>query len=79
VQSMKSLFVFRVETVEELHNIGLFLNDYGNSDCNREIIMASVQKSDDLKDMLKTVSIHIPYSTNFIYLFTVRKKNAQCN
>jgi hypothetical protein len=43
--------------VDELHRIGLFLNDYGSADCNREIIMASVQKSDDLKDMLRTVDI----------------------
>ena len=49
------VYLFRVTNVDELHRIGLFLNDYGSADCNREIIMASVQKSDDLKDMLRTV------------------------
>lgn len=33
--------------------MGLFLNDYGDADCNREIIMATIQKSDDLKNLLK--------------------------
>lgn len=46
--------------MDELHNIRLFLNDFGSADCNREIIMASVQKSDDLKDML-TVILLAPF------------------
>uniref|UniRef100_A0A914XKG5 guanylate cyclase n=1 Tax=Plectus sambesii TaxID=2011161 RepID=A0A914XKG5_9BILA len=33
--------------------MGLFLNDYSDADCNREIIMATIQKSDDLKNLLK--------------------------
>ena len=49
-----------MENVDELHNIRLFLNDFGSADCNREIIMASVQKSDDLKDMLNVIA--------FVYL-----------
>ena len=31
---------------------GLFLNDYNISDLNRDIIMAMVQKSDKMKELL---------------------------
>ncbi len=36
-----------------MFDIGLFLNDYNISDWNRDIIMASVQKSDSMKELLK--------------------------
>jgi hypothetical protein len=56
-----------VQTVDELHHIGLFLDDYGQADCNREIIMASVQKSDDLKLMLRAVMLYIILGNKVIY------------
>lgn len=49
---------FSVDNVDELHHMRLYLNDYGMADCNREIIMASVQKSDDLKEMLAVDQIN---------------------
>lgn len=37
-----------------MFRMGIFLNDYGDADCNREIIMASIQKSDHLKNLLQS-------------------------
>jgi hypothetical protein len=44
---------FRIESLDQMFTIGLFLNDYNISDWNRDIIMASVQKSDSMKELLK--------------------------
>ncbi|GMT11265.1 hypothetical protein PFISCL1PPCAC_2562, partial [Pristionchus fissidentatus] len=41
-----------VDSLDTMFRMGLYLNDYGDADCNREIIMASIQKSDHLKTML---------------------------
>lgn len=54
--NIKKATRFRVESLDNLFEMGLFLNDYGRADCNREIIMATVQKSDDLKELLAGVS-----------------------
>ncbi|UMM34761.1 hypothetical protein L5515_007691 [Caenorhabditis briggsae] len=42
-----------VDTLDTMFKMGLYLNDFGESDCNREIIMATIQKSDTLKTMLE--------------------------
>ncbi|GMR59244.1 hypothetical protein PMAYCL1PPCAC_29439, partial [Pristionchus mayeri] len=41
-----------VDSLDSMFRMGLYLNDYGDADCNREIIMASIQKSDHLKTLL---------------------------
>ncbi|KAF8386388.1 gcy-33, partial [Pristionchus pacificus] len=41
-----------VDSLDTMFRMGLYLNDYGDADCNREIIMASIQKSDHLKTLL---------------------------
>ncbi|CAI5451387.1 unnamed protein product [Caenorhabditis angaria] len=42
-----------VDTLDAMFKMGLYLNDFGESDCNREIIMSTIQKSDTLKQMLE--------------------------
>ncbi len=46
----------RVDTLDQLHEIGIFINDYSLSDCNKDMILASIQQTDNLKDLLKKVS-----------------------
>lgn len=41
-----------VDGTESMFKMGIFLNDYGEADCNKEMIMASMQKSDTLKQLL---------------------------
>lgn len=60
-----------------MFKMGLYLNDFGESDCNREIIMATIQKSDTLKTMLENEKRRSEVLTEMTREISEAKKTAR--
>ncbi|EFP05496.1 hypothetical protein GCK72_018158 [Caenorhabditis remanei] len=66
-----------VDTLDTMFKMGLYLNDFGESDCNREIIMATIQKSDTLKTMLENEKRRSEILTDMTKEISEAKKTAR--
>ncbi|CAI2353917.1 unnamed protein product [Caenorhabditis sp. 36 PRJEB53466] len=66
-----------VDTLDTMFKMGLYLNDFGESDCNREIIMATIQKSDTLKSMLENEKRRSEILTEMTKEISEAKKTAR--
>ncbi|CAB00103.2 Soluble guanylate cyclase gcy-33 [Caenorhabditis elegans] len=66
-----------VDTLDTMFKMGLYLNDFGESDCNREIIMATIQKSDTLKTMLENEKRRSEVLTEMTREISEAKKTAR--
>lgn len=66
-----------VDTLDTMFKMGMYLNDFGESDCNKEIIMATIQKSDTLKTMLENEKRRSEILTNMTKEISEAKKTAR--
>uniref|UniRef100_A0A8R1E9B1 guanylate cyclase n=1 Tax=Caenorhabditis japonica TaxID=281687 RepID=A0A8R1E9B1_CAEJA len=66
-----------VDTLDTMFKMGLYLNDFGETDCNREIIMATIQKSDTLKTMLENEKRRSEILTDMTKEISEAKKTAR--
>ncbi|CAI4231558.1 unnamed protein product [Auanema sp. JU1783] len=66
-----------VDGLDAMFRMGIYLNDYGDADCNREIIMASIQKSDHLKNLLQSEKQRSQVLTEMTREIALNKKKAR--
>ncbi|CAB3398855.1 unnamed protein product [Caenorhabditis bovis] len=66
-----------VDSLDDMFKMGLYLNDFGASDCNREIIMSTIQQSDTLRTMLDNEKRRSEVLTEMTKEITEAKRTAR--